>query len=241
MAVSEKKRKIITRTLSSLAIAGVVIPAYFVADGMYLNWILRFGFAMSFIELLSILHRGAKNTDQNPLDIISGFILVIIIFSELIYCAFTIENLSVELVGGCMFVCACTDITAYLMGTYAGGLLFKRRPFPKVSPNKSFEGLIFGLSCGAISAFVWTLLARNTNEPVDFHRLVIVAPISVFGDYMESRFKRIYGVKDANDYLINAPILKWPERLLGGRNGHGGYLDRLDSLILTLTIQLLIL
>jgi len=65
-------------------------------------------------------------------------------------------------------------------------------------------------------------------------------PLAIFGDLIESRFKRLYNVKDANDFIIDTPVLGWLEKPLGGRDGHGGYLDRLDSLAIVLLAQLLL-
>jgi CDP-diglyceride synthetase len=62
------------------------------------------------------------------------------------------------------------------------------------------------------------------------------------GDITESYFKRRFGVKDSNDFIVqaNTPVLKQIEGLLGGRNGHGGFYDRLDSLSLVLAVYTLI-
>ena len=235
MSISTRKQKFLTRGLTSLIMAAVIIPTYFIAGGRYLSWVLRFGFLIAMIEFATVVCESyVLPLHANEYGATS------LIFVELLVCLIGLDRISVKLLGGCIFVCACTDVAAYLMGTFSGGLLFKKRPFPKASPNKSFEGLLFGLSCGVISAFVLALLAESAGEPVAFWRLAIAAPISVIGALVESYFKRVYGVKDSNDYLIDAPILKWPERLLGGRNGHGGYLDRLDSLALVITLQLLI-
>lgn len=235
MAISEKKRKLITRTLSALIIAAVILPSYFFDDGSYLYWDLRFGFLMALIEFATVI----CNSRFAPLHS-DEYAVTTFVFIELLVCLFCSDQLSVQLIGGCIFVCVVTDVFAYLMGTFFGGALIKKRPFPKTSPNKSYEGLIFGISCGIIGAYVWTLFLGNAGVPVPFWRLVIVAPLAVFGDILESRFKRLYDVKDANDFIVNIPILGWLEKPLGGRDGHGGYLDRLDSLALVLFLQLLI-
>ena len=235
MAISEKKRKLLTRVVASVILAAVVIPAYFVADGKYFFWILRFGFLIAMIEFATVV------TESHFLPLhpneygVTGFI-----FLELLVCLTGIQRLPVSLVGGCVFVCVITDVMAYLVGSFFGGALIKKRPFPKVSPNKSYEGLIFGVSLGIIAAYVWTLIAPETGTRAIYLRLAVAAPLSVVGDLLESRFKRLYDVKDANDFVIDTPVLGWLEKPLGGRDGHGGYFDRLDSLALVLFIQLLI-
>lgn len=237
MSGSNKKRKFITRTLGALVIAAVVIPAYFLQGGVYFHWVLRFGFLMALIEFSTVVCKSYFL----PLHY-NEYAVTVLLFVELTTCllGLGLSQLPVELIGGCVFVCVITDVVAYLMGTFAGGELFKERPFPKTSPNKSYEGLLFGLSMGIIAAFCWTLFYRNTDSPILFWRLAIVAPLSVAGDLVESRFKRLHDVKDANDFVIDTPVIGWLEKPLGGRDGHGGYLDRLDSLALVLFIQLLI-
>lgn len=235
MAISEKKRKLITRTLGALVIAAVVIPAYLIKGGAYFHWVLRFGFLVALIEFTSIVCKSRflpLRADE--------YAITALVSIELIACLFSCDQLPVELIGGCVFVCVITDVFAYLMGTIFGGRLFDKRPFPKISPNKSYEGLISGVSLGIIGALIWTTCAQDAGTPVPFWRLAIAAPLSVLGDLLESRFKRLYDIKDANDFLVDTPVIGWLEKPLGGRDGHGGYLDRLDSLALVLLVQLLI-
>ena len=235
MAISEKKRKLITRTLGALVISAVVIPAYFIKGGAYFYWVLRFGFAMALIEFTTVL------CESHFLPLHPGeYAVTAIVFIELLACLFGCDQLSIELIGGCVFVCVLTDVFAYLAGTFCGGELFKKRPFPKISPNKSYEGLVFGVGLGVISALAWTFISRSAGTHVPFWRLAIVAPLSVLGDILESRFKRLYDVKDANDFIVDVPVIGWLEKPLGGRDGHGGYFDRLDSLALVVLAQLLI-
>ena len=235
MAISEKKRNLVTRALGVLFIAVIIIPAYFIKNGTYFYWVLRFGFLMALIEFVTVV------CESRFLPLHSEeYAVTTIVFVELIACLFGSDQLPIELLGGCVFTCTLTDACAYLVGTFCGGVLIKRRPFPKISPNKSYEGLIFGVIFGVIGAYVWLIALGEAGIFIPFWRLAIAAPLSVLGDLLESRFKRLYGVKDANDFLVDTPITGLLEKPLGGRNGHGGYLDRLDSLALVVLVQLLI-
>lgn len=105
-------------------------------------------------------------------------------------------------------------------GAYFAGRRFGRRKLaPQVSPGKTVEGLIGGLLLCA----VWSLAAGpiifDLHAPADVALLLlvslIVAGFSVLGDLVESLFKRAAGVKDSGHILP----------------GHGGMLDRVDSIL----------
>jgi phosphatidate cytidylyltransferase len=100
------------------------------------------------------------------------------------------------------------------VGAYAFGRLFGRRKLaPAVSPGKTWEGVTGGLVTAGLAA---GLAAAWVGVPAD--RLVVLgvatALISVLGDLTQSMFKRNVGLKDSGKLLP----------------GHGGVLDRIDSL-----------
>jgi phosphatidate cytidylyltransferase len=105
-------------------------------------------------------------------------------------------------------------IAAADVGAYFGGrALGKRKLAPRVSPNKTWEGLLSGMLASVAAALAGGLLFR---EPLGRWLLVclVVALVSVVGDLVESMFKRQVGLKDSSGLLP----------------GHGGVLDRVDSL-----------
>ena len=60
------------------------------------------------------------------------------------------------------------------------------------------------------------------------------------GDLFESFLKRKFGVKDSNEILIKNPVFSKLEMLVGGSEGHGGFLDRIDSTAFAATVLLII-
>ncbi|MFP1740615.1 phosphatidate cytidylyltransferase [Lonsdalea quercina] len=101
-------------------------------------------------------------------------------------------------------------------GAYAFGKLFGRHKLaPKISPGKTWEGLIGGLASSALISVVFNHFVPLTSSGHILLICSIVAVLaSVLGDLTESMFKREAGVKDSS-HLIP---------------GHGGVMDRIDSL-----------
>lgn len=103
------------------------------------------------------------------------------------------------------------------IGAYFGGSYFKGPKIaPKLSPNKSWSGGVSGLIAGAVLGAI----AASFMGFSAIYGAMLAVPIvilSVMGDFLESGLKRILKVKDSGDLLP----------------GHGGFLDRLDSLMLT--------
>jgi len=103
------------------------------------------------------------------------------------------------------------DSGAYFVGSKMG----KRKLAPKVSPGKSIEGLLGGIFSVVLLSFI---LLMTDLLPFQSFLFVFISAmtgiISVFGDLFESIIKREASAKDSSNLLP----------------GHGGFLDRLDSL-----------
>ena len=112
------------------------------------------------------------------------------------------------------------DSMAYVVGKSIG----KRPIFPKVSPNKTIEGTVGGF---VITIGVMSLLNLYLFKlPMDAYILAtIIIFFATFGDFVESFMKRKIGVKDSGNLIP----------------GHGGILDRLDSIYLSALPYLVIL
>ena len=110
-------------------------------------------------------------------------------------------------------VTAGSDTGAYVCGSRWG----KRKLCPHISPNKTVEGGIGGIVGGVIAGLLFSLFFP-VSVPFWFIALlaVILSVTGMVGDLVESVIKRGYGVKDSGTLL----------------RGHGGVLDRVDSLLL---------
>jgi phosphatidate cytidylyltransferase len=115
------------------------------------------------------------------------------------------------------------DTGAYFAGRTFGGRLFGGRKLaPRISPNKTLEGLLGGVVCGVIVGIVFALIAGAT--PAQLPAVAVVALLavlfSVVGDLFESLLKRHVGVKDSGNLIP----------------GHGGILDRVDGVLAPLPV-----
>lgn len=122
-----------------------------------------------------------------------------------------------------------TDSFAYLFGKAYG----KNKLCPDISPNKTKEGALAGLIGGAIfgviGAYVYQIVPNFDNAliiiPIVFGISLIISCMVQMGDLVESKFKRTYEVKDFGNLLP----------------GHGGILDRFDSLLYSGTMFYIII
>ena len=102
---------------------------------------------------------------------------------------------------------------------FFGSLLGRYKLWPKISPGKTLEGVIGGYICTLIMVF-FTLYQKNLLQNVSISMVTIITAIicavALFGDFFESLLKRQAGLKDTGSILP----------------GHGGFLDRFDSVMM---------
>lgn len=129
------------------------------------------------------------------------------------------------------------DTGAYLTGMTCSKLMKTHKLFPRVSPKKTWEGLIGGMTFAMLLGFVlsyerlWRLFGISLHEGVRLSHLswigmaLTVSIFATFGDLIESFVKRAAGVKDSGRILP----------------GHGGLWDRFDSLLMAAPAMLIYL
>lgn len=169
---------------------------------------------------------------------ILAFFLVILEFIFIICCVVFVLQKGLYDYWYIIFGVPSYDIFAYLCGSMIGGKIFKNsRPFPKISKNKTWEGTI----CGLVASFLLVLLlvcSRNAFSSGWVYFLC--GPLALLGDLFESFLKRRFNIKDSNEIVIKNKFFSKIELLIGGADGHGGFLDRIDSVSFTTTVVLLI-
>jgi phosphatidate cytidylyltransferase len=130
------------------------------------------------------------------------------------------------------------DIGAYFAGRGLGGRFFANKLAPSISPGKTWEGVVGGMTAVFVVALLWiyadghatvdslSLYSRllDMGVPILLLGVAFMTAMSVVGDLMESLFKRSAGVKDSSNLLP----------------GHGGVLDRVDALLPTLPLALML-
>ena len=145
-----------------------------------------------------------------------GYIMLPFIF--IIKISFGIKDYNPKIIIGLFILIWTNDTFAYLVGKSIG----KHKLFERVSPKKTIEGFLGGVVFAAFAGFLISKLYIRPNP--DFSQksiliwTIIALIVSIFGtigDLIESKFKRVAGVKDSGTIMP----------------GHGGVLDRLDSVI----------
>ena len=110
-----------------------------------------------------------------------------------------------------ILVVVCADTGAYFAGVNFG----RRKLLPQVSPGKTWEGFVGGLCANVVLALITSIWVEEASMALLLVVTLIASVLSVLGDLTESMLKRHAGVKDSSQLLP----------------GHGGVLDRIDSVM----------
>lgn len=127
-----------------------------------------------------------------------------------------VRNISLEYIIYLFLITTITDSFAYITGSLIG----KHKCIKKISPNKTWEGIIGGTFMGVFVASVFFQTVIETNMPLYFiiGMTLFLSIIGQFGDFVFSAIKRNFKIKDFSNIMP----------------GHGGILDRFDSIFFCL-------
>ncbi|MCA4897125.1 MAG: phosphatidate cytidylyltransferase [Cytophagales bacterium] len=172
-----------------------------------------------FFPLLSCVYmiKLYKKFERKPFTNIAytflGIFYIAVPLALLNIAAFEEGSYRFEIIFGCLFILWATDTGAY----FAGSLFGKRKLFERISPKKSWEGVIGG----ALLALTMTYGISYFFELLPFWKWLSICVIiiigGVYGDLIESLLKRSIEIKDSGNSLP----------------GHGGFLDRFDGLFIS--------
>ncbi|MEH0698847.1 phosphatidate cytidylyltransferase [Vibrio owensii] len=185
-------------------------PHYTVLALGFAWWVIASGMAITYPKTTNLWQ------NSQALRHVFGFLTLIpFLWSVIILRA---SDISVDPYHGAKLVLyVCFLVWAADSGAYfAGKSMGKRKMAPHVSPNKTIEGLIGGIIAALIVGWLFAgWFDIQFTSPIHMVIITLITVvISVLGDLVESMFKRVSGIKDSSNIIP----------------GHGGILDRIDSL-----------
>lgn len=181
-----------------------------VSAGLFLGLFLLTGYCLS---RYASLNKGSVE--------IKAFALMMRLGFGIFYVGFTFSHFTLLLAlnNGQYLLILLTVITVFSdsFAYYTGKMFGRHKMAPAISPGKTIEGLLGGLAGSILGAIIVSLLFFPAYSLVKISVITIfLSMIGVMGDLTESMIKRTMGVKDSGNILP----------------GHGGVLDRLDSLMI---------
>ncbi len=178
--------------------------------------------ALALTVLAALIWRMPKGADGYVKDAAAS--LLIIAYVPMLG-SFTALMLAGEQ-GGARLVTFLLIVAMSDTGGLVGGVLFGKHPMaPKISPKKSWEGLVGSLVFGVASGVLMAIFGLKVPFWVGILLGVCLVAVGTCGDLIESLIKRDLGIKDMSSFLP----------------GHGGVMDRLDSLLVAAPVAWLIM
>jgi phosphatidate cytidylyltransferase len=194
-------------------------------------------FALGIVIVLGVLAAALffRRPDQRPVGAAATTVLAVLYPAGSLSFAYALRyhNYVIGAAGGTallmfpMVVAWATDTAAFFVGKAFG----RRKLMPAVSPNKTVAGAVGGLIFAVLVSLFYVRYALipyaslTMTMPMTMTVALLVSASAQIGDLVESQFKREAGVKDSS-HLIP---------------GHGGVLDRLDSLFFTIPVTYFLL
>lgn len=201
-----------TRIISGavMLLAGIMAICFF--KGLFFLIVTAIAILMTF-EWLE-LTKSASDSEKKRWHMIGFFYILLPIFSVL-----KLRDIDSNILLWMFAVICATDIFAYFVGKSFGG----PKLMPTVSPNKTWAGLAGGVAASMVIGFLSSFMFPGGVIFFIFISIVL-SLVEQVSDLLESKFKRIFGVKDSGNIIP----------------GHGGILDRFDGMMLTAPLTLLL-
>lgn len=175
----------------------------------------------SVVLFIASLYRKSANPFQDIGYTVLGIIYGSMPFLFFIGLGFTNESFIAGIPMGFLVILWSNDTGAYLTGRAWG----KRRLFERISPNKTWEGFIGGVSLAVLVSLCFPFFLDELSRLQWAFIALIIGVFGTLGDLVESMLKRSLNIKDSGNILP----------------GHGGILDRFDGLLIAAPLVYLIL
>ena len=196
-------------------IAGLICFIHLVPQEQLFSYI---GLSIPVVIVALFIELVIKDLKINVIDIaITLFgIFYVVLFTMFVSLLAGVDNGKI-LIWYALIAAWGSDTTAYIVGKC---LKLGKHKFSKVSPNKSIEGCIAGVVGAVVLSLIFTIcMDKFMQFEISYAKVLIVSAIlsiiGQFGDFAASSIKRFTGIKDFSNLIP----------------GHGGLLDRIDSLI----------
>ena len=172
-----------------------------------------------FLVPIVFVNDNDKYNFNDALYVIGSLLFVGLSFNLIVL----IRNFDIHYIIYLLLVTTITDTFALFSGLLVG----KHKMCPKISPKKTWEGLVGGVLMGTFvaTAFFFTVINANTSLVFLIFSTAFLCLVGQIGDLVFSSIKRYYDVKDFSEIIP----------------GHGGILDRFDSLIFVTLAFILLL
>lgn len=161
------------------------------------------------ILLIILTTYNKKNAWYAGISAVAG--LVYVVLPIVLFFSLRMQSILIPL--ALVLMIWMNDTMAYLVGSFIG-----KTPFSEISPKKTWEGTLGGAILTIVGAAVWSMYTPH-YEMIDWMVLALCASVAgTAGDLLQSKLKRMAGVKDSGKLMP----------------GHGGALDRFDSIIVAI-------
>lgn len=199
------------RIIASLFLLPIAVYAIFFSKSLFFLLMIAIVILMT-IEWLDIT-KSASN--QKKWRLIGFFYILVPV-----YCIVEIRFIDPYILLWMFVIIWVTDIFAFFAGRVIGG----PKLAPKISPNKTWSGLVGGVFASSIVGLISSIIFPGG---VIFFVIIsfILSVVEQASDLLESRIKRLFGVKDSGSIIP----------------GHGGVIDRLDGMTLVAPIVLFLI
>jgi phosphatidate cytidylyltransferase len=207
--------------------SAVIMPATYYG-GPFWQWVTSLGL-IGFLAIWRVVHllferrEDVRQTFGRTIRDFSAAAFVVIYLPLTFSFAFLLlkrPNDGAAWVCAAIVTAAISDTAGYLIGRKLG----KHKLAPGISPKKTLEGLLASVLLGGLTAVLIVVLAIHQSFWLGFLVGAGVLVAAVFGDLSESLIKRDLGIKDMSSWLP----------------GHGGVMDRLDSILPAILVTFVI-